>query len=201
MDAACSRRRWRTGTAALLNARASFSVGQDRVVQVRPATALDADSIAQVHVRSWKSAYRGLVPREYLVGLSVDQRTDVWSEILSSARPPESGVLVLDDADTLVGFLAYGPSRDVETAEATGEVGAIYLLEQVWGRGGGLLLMEEGLKMLRAAAYRSAILWVLRTNERARRFYEAGGWQADGAEKLEDRAGFSLDEVRYKLDL
>jgi hypothetical protein len=39
---------------------------------------------------------------------------------------------------------------------------------------------------------------MLDSNNRARRFYEAGGWAADGAAKLDDRPGFMLHEVRYR---
>lgn len=170
-------------------------------VEVRPATAADARSIAEVHVRSWQAAYRGKIPQERLDALSVEQRHEVWQQILADSRPPQSGVLVVVDADTILGFLAYGPSRDSDAAELTGEIGAIYLLEEAWGRGVGRLLMEAGVQQLRAGGYRSATLWVLRTNERARWFYEAGHWQPDGAEKVDQSPGFSLDEVRYKCVL
>jgi hypothetical protein len=41
------------------------------------------------------------------------------------------------------------------------------------------------------------VLWVIATNERARRFYERARWCADGAEKRDHRLGFPLHEVRY----
>lgn len=45
-------------------------------------------------------------------------------------------------------------------------------------------------------------LWVLATNAPARRFYEAKGMLADGAEKQRELApGVVLHEVRYKVPL
>jgi len=45
------------------------------------------------------------------------------------------------------------------------------------------------------------VLWVLRENRRARRFYELAGWSADGAAKdAELLGGLTLPEVRYRLD-
>jgi hypothetical protein len=41
-------------------------------------------------------------------------------------------------------------------------------------------------------------LWVLETNTRARRFYESGGWRADGSSKTANSRGFPLVEVRYR---
>ena len=50
---------------------------------------------------------------------------------------------------------------------------------------------------LSADSYRTAILWVLVTNERARRFYDAAGWVCDGAEKTELVGGTaSITETR-----
>jgi len=47
-----------------------------------------------------------------------------------------------------------------------------------------------------------AILWVLESNRRARRFYEIAGWIPDGDAKTENRPdGIQLREVRYRIDL
>lgn len=58
--------------------------------------------------------------------------------------------------------------------------------------------MTAALDVLAAAGYRQATLWVLDSNWRARRFYHAGGWQADGTVKTDDTRGFPLTEVRYR---
>jgi HAD superfamily hydrolase (TIGR01509 family) len=42
----------------------------DRQVRVREATPADAGAIARVHIESWRSTYRGIVPDEYLESLS-----------------------------------------------------------------------------------------------------------------------------------
>lgn len=34
-------------------------------------------------------------------------------------------------------------------------------------------------------SFRTAVLWVLESNERARRFYEVAGWKRDGAVSTE----------------
>jgi ribosomal protein S18 acetylase RimI-like enzyme len=67
-----------------------------------------------------------------------------------------------------------------------------------WGIGAGRQLMTAALDVLAAAGYRQATLWVLDSNWRARRFYHAGGWQADGTVKTDDTRGFPLTEVRYR---
>ncbi len=83
----------------------------------------------------------------------------------------------------------------------TGELTAIYLLPEVWGRGGGRLLLEAAMTNLRKAGFRRATLWVLSTNARARCFYEHMGWSPDGAVKTDDRRSIGLVEIRYASQL
>jgi RimJ/RimL family protein N-acetyltransferase len=42
------------------------------------------------------------------------------------------------------------------------------------------------------------VLWVLEANERARRFYERGGWKADGETRVEAISGQPVPQVRYR---
>lgn len=170
-------------------------------VEIRRAVESDAATIADVHVRSWKAAYAGLVPADYLAGLSADDRVPVWRQVLFETDWPAKGGLVLVEGGAVVGFAWVCPSRDADALADMGELGAIYLLPEAWGRGGGRLLMEEAFRRLRDARFRAATLWVLRANDRARAFYEAGGWSADGAERTEERPGVSLDEIRFRRSL
>ncbi len=77
----------------------------------------------------------------------------------------------------------------------------IYLAQEAAGRGIGRALLAHAVNDLRARRFTRATLWVLGTNARARRFYEAAGWRADGATKVETRDGAALREVRYAMDL
>ena len=61
--------------------------------------------------------------------------------------------------------------------------------------------MQAALDSLRQAGFVEATLWVLDGNERARRFYEVGGWEFDGATKDDQREGFTLSEVRYRIQV
>ena len=96
----------------------------------------------------------------------------------------------------VVGFVNVGPANP-PVDPAIGELHAIYLHPKAWDQGIGRALFLQGEEALRALGYRAAILWVLGTNRRAREFYEAAGWHADGETKAEDRGTFTLHEVRY----
>jgi len=170
-------------------------------VRIRRATTADAAAIASVHVGSWRAAYRGLMPDGVLDGLSVEQRAGVWRSVVGAGRPGE-GVLVVETDVGVVGFAHVCPARDGYVDGGTGEVSAIYLLPEVWGTGHGRALMDAAVRRLGDHGYRTAILWVLVGNERARRFYDAAGWSCDGAEKTATVGGTAtITETRYRRPL
>lgn len=171
-------------------------------MDVRPARLEDASQIAVIHVKSWQAAYRGLLPQEFLDRLDPAQRVSGWKRVLESAEPLLSATLVIGAGDSLAGFVGFGPTRDTDDdPERVGEIRAIYLLPDAWGKGLGRDLMAAAVGRLAAAGFAHATLWVLDSNARARRFYEAGGWSADGAVKDDDSRGFVLTEVRYRRPL
>jgi ribosomal protein S18 acetylase RimI-like enzyme len=169
---------------------------------IRAARVADAAQIAVVHVRSWQGAYRGLLPQAYLDGLDPAQRVGRWERSLAEADVGRTGILVADVDGALLGFVGYSPSRDGDAdSDRVGEIGAIYLLPSAWGKGVGRRLMDAALVRLAEAKFNQVTLWVLDSNARARRFYEAGGWVADGAQKFDESRGFPITQVRYRRSL
>lgn len=169
---------------------------------VRAATVRDAAALAAIHVRSWQVAYRGLLPQDYLDKLDVSDRVEGWQRALRSADGSRSGVMVVHPGRDPLGFTRFGPTRDSDDdASEVGEIRAIYLLPEAWGKGLGKRLMCTALTRLAAAGYTQATLWVLQSNARARRFYETGGWTQDGALKCDDSLGFPMQEIRYRKHL
>src|ERR1700744_4805366 len=184
---------------------------------IRAARVADAAHIAVVHVRSWQGAYRGLLPQAYLDGLDPAQRIGRWEGSLAEGdagragadtgrtgdvgragvedRGACTGILVANVGGDLLGFASYSPSRDSdEDPGRVGEIGAIYLLPSAWGKGIGRQLMDATLACLATAGFTQVTLWVLDSNVRARRFYEAGGWSADGGQKLDESRGFPITQ-------
>lgn len=63
---------------------------------IRRAEASDGTSIGLVHVRTWQSAYRGLLPQPFLDGLDAHQRGDYWEHYLGEGIPPGEEVVVAE---------------------------------------------------------------------------------------------------------
>jgi len=175
---------------------------------IRRAELDDAMAIADVHVRSWKAAYPGQIPQGYLDSLHPEDRVESWQLVLTRTDWPREGVFLLVDTSAtagdgkVVGFSHICPTRDDDRDLATtGEITSIYLAPEVWSSGNGVRLMDASLDEMVTAGYETASLWALDTNVRARRFYEIGGWTADGATKVHDWVSFTCTDVRYVFDL
>lgn len=163
---------------------------------VRAAAGNDARAVAEIHVAGWQSGHRGLLPDAYLdaLPLSIEDRTSGWADAIAGG----ADVLLADDGEHVQGFVTFGAARDDDLPASTGEVYALYVRPGTWGRGVGGVLLDSALTQLTSSGRERSILWTLRSNARARRFYERRGWRLDGREKEEKRPGVVLHEVRYR---
>jgi len=168
------------------------------LLSVRLAMPSDAAEVAGVHVRSWQVGYRGLLPGEYLAGLRSEDRMSRYTFGSTDPSVPTTIVAVEDAA--IRGFATVGASRDADVYGA-GELLALYVDPQAWGRGVGRHLILEARALLVARAFREAVLWVLAGNDRAARFYSADAWLPDGLRRTVPVWGVLADETRYRRRL
>jgi ribosomal protein S18 acetylase RimI-like enzyme len=171
-----------------------------QIAQVRKANVEDASGIAFVHVRSWQVAYRGHMPDEFLEGLDVEKRTNMWREL---TQDPDKIIFVAENSESNIqGFSALGSSRDADANSNTAEVSAIYVHPEEWRKGIGRALLSAALDQVRKREFDQVTLWVLEANQRARSFYESFGFIPDGSIKDDDHSkSFAVREVRYRLNL
>jgi GNAT superfamily N-acetyltransferase len=155
-------------------------------------------AVAEVHVRAWLAAYRGLVDDDYLDNLRAEDRAAVHSFGASGPDAPET--LLAVEGEGILGFVAFGPSRDTDTPDA-GEIFALYIDPSRWGSGVGRLLMRKARERLRQRGHTEGTLWVLEGNEQAERFYRAEGWERDGAEREENPYGPLVTVRRFRRPL
>lgn len=163
---------------------------------IRPAELGDAEAMGRVHVRAWQAAYRGVMPDEYLDGLSADERAAMWRGRVGRRDVPPVLVGVVDGE--VAGFAAYG-AEAVEGDEPSGrgQLYAINLDPVHWGKGVGRALLGRASAALRSLGYAEAVLWVVPQNARARGLYESEGWVPDGAEQTDDVFGVQVTDIRY----
>lgn len=165
---------------------------------IRDANPDDALAMAGIHVRSWQAAYRGLIDDEFLDRLRPEDRAGGYS--FAGADPAAPRTIVAEADGEIWGFAATGPCRD-EDAPGAGELYALYVDPSRWRSGTGRLLLDHATARLREGAFDEAVLWVLRGNEGAERFYETAGWRRDGAEREEQPYGVVSNVVRMRRSL
>ena len=164
---------------------------------VRPALARDAKAIAEVHVATWQAAYKDLMPDDYLNTMTVAKRQAYWQDAIEYSEPQ---VLVATDGDQLVGFVGFDRSRDPKTRSTVGEIWAIYVAPEHWGKGVGLQLWDGARDGLKDEGCTQVTMWVLLGNARALQFAEhAAGFKREMPSlKTVDFGSVKLEEIRLK---
>jgi GNAT superfamily N-acetyltransferase len=156
----------------------------------------DCSRVAEIRVRGWRRAYKGLIPQSYLDGLSVTEDAARRRDRLEQGDGTVVN-LVAERAGTVIGWACHGPDRDSEVRAGDVELYAIYVHPDLLGQGIGHALLRESARRCSAAGHERMLLWVLKENAPARRFYERAGFLPDGAEEPFEAAGVAVPEMRY----
>lgn len=162
-------------------------------MNIRKATVDDVKDISRIYALSWKAAYAGIVPQDFLDAIDDDRwvhkfRQDIGDGTLIA--------LMIYDGDAPVGCAAFGAARD-EKMPGWGEIVSIYLHPDYFGKGFGEALLRETVAALRERGFEHVYLWVLRDNARARRFYEKHGFEPSGDVSTIEIMGETLVDVCY----
>jgi GNAT superfamily N-acetyltransferase len=158
----------------------------------------DAIAVARVHVRSWQAAYRTLLPADYLDQLCPEDRAQKYDFASLDPRKPQTIVAV--EGGLIHGFATTAPSRDPDLV-GHGELYALYVDPEQWGRGIGVALVSAARARLFELGFRNAVLWVPAGNIRAERFYQIDRWAPDGLRRIDSVWGVTVDEIRYQREL
>ena len=153
-------------------------------IKIRQAVKADAEAIAKIHIAGWRSSYGGLVEQDYLDELSIEEKSSDWSKWLSEDTVQ---VLMAETGDgTACGFSGFGKLRTPIPGMSpirplyTGELYALYIMEEFWRQGIGTKLMGKTARVLLDMKHKSMSLWVLKKNKRAVSFYKDMGGQRCG---------------------
>jgi ribosomal protein S18 acetylase RimI-like enzyme len=162
---------------------------------LRPAEPADAMAVARVHVRSWQVAYRTLLPDEYLDQLRPEDRAQRYD--FTHQDPNKPFTLIATEGEEVCGFVTTMPSRDNDLPQH-GELCALYVDPGRWHCGIGCALIAAARSHLSELGFPNALLWVMRGNARAARFYDIDKWASDGECRKVMVWSVIVEEVRYR---
>ena len=146
-------------------------------------------AISKIYEESWKYAYNGIIPQDYLDSIPEGQ----W---VSNLDNPGRKTLICIDDDRFIGTSSFGKSR-FEKYNDWGEIISIYLLPDYLGKGYGKILLQAAISELEKMGYKKIFLWVLRENIRAKHFYERFGFSRTDDCIDDNIGGKELQEIRY----
>lgn len=162
---------------------------------IREANLNDVQAIARVHVDTWYTTYKEILPESYLAKISYQQRENAWQKILESATNSSQFIYVSENnLGEIIGFANAGKER---TGDRTykGELYAIYVLEAYQRQGIGCRLTLSIVNKLFELGFNSMLVWVLADNP-ACGFYENLKGQKVYEKQIE-RGGVILKEIAY----
>jgi GNAT superfamily N-acetyltransferase len=168
---------------------------------IRPAAPADARAIAEIGVAGWRAAYAGILPRDFLAGLSVTAREIGWRAMLEADEAGSAPCWMAERDGVPVGYVASGPPRDDDVPLPAAEIYAIYVAPDAWREGIGRALLATAVEHWRCREATILVLWALEANGAGRAFYEALRWRSDGTRQDIDLGGFAAPELRYRLFL
>lgn len=163
-------------------------------LRIRQAGPADAEAVAQIQTRTWRSAYLGMLPHEVLVGFGEAQGAGFWHRVLARGGTGDSVLLAEFDRQP-VGFVSSGPIRERIPGYA-GEFYALYVLPEAQGCGFGTALLAHAGRALIRQRWLGAAVWVLEDNHLGRQFYESLGGLPLGLAKTLVYRGTTYPAIR-----
>ncbi len=141
-------------------------------MDIKTASIQDVKDISRIHASSWKTAYKGIIPQEYLDNLKDDFWVPAFEKWISDHTITSK---LIYEGDKAIGCIAYGKSRDSSLPD-WGEIVSIYVLPEYFGRGYGKQLLESAINDMHCQGFENIYLWVLEDNTRAHKFYKKHGF-------------------------
>jgi GNAT superfamily N-acetyltransferase len=163
--------------------------------QISRANACDASMLASLHTESWRAAYRGLLPDDFLNGPVAEELRTLWDARMTDASRSSAQVFKATVDGLTVGLAcvlvevepAWGPRLD-----------NLHVKPGFKGQGIGWRLFVACHKWVRRQAPGQPMhLWVIEGNHSARQSYERQGGEMRDRRTIEIAPGVTVPELRY----
>lgn len=165
---------------------------------LRDAEVADAEAIEAVHWSARAAVYEGRVADWPPSGPDRQGRIERWEQWLAA---PDVTCILAEDAERVVGFVTVRASKDADATGAVAEMPTLYVDPREWRRGLGGLLCRAAMERSAQLGFRELTLWVVEINARARAFYDAFGFDPDGATQVDKDTTERLVAHRYRITL
>jgi len=163
------------------------------MIVYREALPNEADTIAQMHAKSWQKHYRGILRNAYLDQEVLADRQAVWQERFQHPQETQHIIVATDNGQRCGFACTYADFHE--------EYGALldnlHVLSAWQGRGIGAQLIRRSAQWVHQRDENSGFyLWVFEANTSARVFYERMGGQIEEKTTVENPGGGTAPVLR-----
>ena len=173
-----------------------WSFIDDMIAQIDPIN--DFGLVARSHQDSaWKKAYKGIIDKDILDNLDKNKKIEKWKNHYYIEN-----IIVAEENGKIMGYCRYSDEvASKPIAGADSEVMALYVDCEYQRMGIGKALIKEVIEKLKMLNKKSMIIWCLKKNRNARKFYEKIGGKQIQETKYFEIEGRKYEEVGYKYFL
>lgn len=134
----------------------------------------DQEQMAHIKVDSWNETYKGIIDDDYLASLDYQIQTDRYIESFDEYK---YNVLVAIEKETnkVIGYSCFSTTQNEFVPSSDCELVSLYLAPGYTGKGIGNSLFRETIKILKGYNKRNMIIWCIKENKNAIKFYQKLG--------------------------
>ncbi|MGE8204895.1 N-acetyltransferase family protein [Heyndrickxia sp. NPDC080065] len=162
-------------------------------MRIRVGTIQDIEGLAKVHYESWLTTYKGIFSDETFKNRTYERVLENWRPRLDNPNSDYQCLLAETDGDEVFAFAECGIERTKKYG-IDSELYTIYMLKEYQKNGVGKLLFNQVIEFLKERNFQSLLVWVLKDNQNARKFYEKLGGSLIAEQPLGDSG---ILEVAY----
>ena len=163
------------------------------MVIIRKGELKDCAGIARVEVDSYRSAYAGIFPDEYIDHFTYEEQEGDWQKWFESNKD-EILYLAENQPEEICGYCLCKIKKDIYLGYDA-EMVALHVNRKIHRQGVGSALLDKAMQELQIRGCASVMLWTLRDNP-IRKWYERLGGKVIG-EKKSDIDGCEIVEIAY----
>ena len=167
---------------------------------IRNAIEKDSKILSSLIVRGWKSAYRGIISDDFLDSMDEEDSINRWEEMINSQNEG-SKIKVYEEDGKVLGVIKYGVPQDSMDGKFDAEIQILYVEPKLKGKGIGTKLFNTAKDYFLKNNMNNLIIWCLKGNQKAIRFYEKmGGKVALSRKSVAHKIEVDEVGIEYKLN-
>lgn len=165
-------------------------------ILIRKVKYEDIEQIVDICIHDWQVEYKGIVDDKILENLNKKEKMEKWK-----IRYKMGYTIVAEQKGKILGYCRYDDKIDDKNIEADSEIIELYVDNKNLSKGIGKKLVEYAIKDLKAKNRNKMIIYCLKENLKARRFYEKMGGKLIENKKYFEKEGKKYEEVGYIYNL